>query len=216
MAEIPRLDVSENVSMIFGSLLLIHDWADSDALNRDLTTVLKEIQSQAPTVNKSNAGGWQSPGNLVQHEAPAVQALKHRIETLIFNLTDQVIRDDGQQRVFRLIIDAWGNINRHGDYNVVHAHPNCMWSGCYYVDQGQPDTSIPQNGLLEIIDPREAANYIQIRNTIFDAKQFVENLPGRMVIWPSWLKHMVHPYMGEGERISIAFNVNVIEEPPKA
>ncbi len=31
-------------------------------------------------------------------------------------------------------------------------------------------------------------------------------------LWPSWVKHMVHPYVGEGERISIAFNVNVVED----
>jgi len=34
-----------------------------------------------------------------------------------------------------------------------------------------------------------------------------------MLIWPSWVKHMVHPYVGDEPRISIAFNVNVIENP---
>jgi uncharacterized protein (TIGR02466 family) len=87
-----------------------------------------------------------------------------------------------------------------------------MWSGVYYITQGDPDTSIPQNGMLELFDPRDAANYIQIQHTIFDAKQFIENIPGRMVMWPSWLKHMVHPFKGDSERISIAFNVNVVEE----
>jgi hypothetical protein len=33
-----------------------------------------------------------------------------------------------------------------------------------------------------------------------------------MLLWPSWLKHWVHPYQGDGERISVAFNVNVIEQ----
>jgi hypothetical protein len=30
---------------------------------------------------------------------------------------------------------------------------------------------------------------------------------GMMVVFPSWLYHFVNPYFGDGERISIAFNV---------
>jgi hypothetical protein len=28
-----------------------------------------------------------------------------------------------------------------------------------------------------------------------------------MLLFPSWLQHTVHPFAGDGERISIAFNV---------
>ena len=63
-----------------------------------------------------------------------------------------------------------------------------------------------------MLDPREAANYVQVTGTVLDARAFFENPPGRMLLWPSWVKHMVHPYVGDGERISIAFNVNVLEQ----
>ena len=89
-----------------------------------------------------------------------------------------------------------------------------MWSGVYYVAPGEPDKSVPYSGMLELLDPRESANYIQIQNTVLDARTFIENVPGRMVLFPSWLKHMVHPFAGEGVRISIAFNVNVVEGQP--
>ncbi len=203
--------------MLFGSLLVVHDWPDSEELNRDLAELLllKEAEDK-DGLHRSNAGGWQSSGNLVSWPEPCAQQLRQRIETLVFNLMDQIIRDQGHKRFFRLIIDCWGNINRSGDYNVVHTHPNCMWSGVYYVSKGQPDPAIPQNGMLEIIDPREAANYIQVKNTILDAREFVDNVPGRMLLWPSWLKHMVHPYTGEGERISIAYNVTVVEQDQPA
>ena len=203
--------------MLFGSILVVHDWPDSVELNKQLEALVLEREESARDKNqyRSNAGGWQSPGNLITWKEEPVRELHHRIETLVFNLIDQIIRDDGRQRQFRLITDAWANVNRHGDYNVVHTHPNCMWSGVYYVTKGQPDPAIAQNGLLEILDPREAANYIQIKNTILDGREFVENVPGRMLLWPSWLKHMVHPYSGEGARVSIAFNVTVVEEQPR-
>ena len=212
--QVQRLDISQSMSSLFGTVFVAHDWPESEALNRQLAELLlaKEQSGSKQGVHRSNAGGWQSPGNLIGWPDPPVQELKRRIETVVFNLVDRIIRDQGRQRQFRLLIDAWGNINRSGDYNVVHTHPNCMWSGVYYVARGNPDPSIPQNGLLELLDPREAANYIQIGNTILDGREFIENAPGRMLLWPGWMKHMVHPYTGSGERISIAYNVNVIEE----
>ena len=33
--------------------------------------------------------------------------------------------------------------------------------------------------------------------------------PGVMIAFPSYLKHYVHPFFGEGERIVIAANVKV-------
>ena len=207
-------DLSQSINTLFGTLLVLHDWPDSELLNQQLAQLLLQRERVYPDqgMNRSNAGGWQSSGNLMGWPEPPVQELKQRIEGLVFSLLHRIDRNPGQPRRFRLLLDAWGNINRHGDYNVVHTHPNCMWSGCYYISRGTPDTTIPQNGLLELLDPREAANYLQVSNTILDGREFIDNQPGRMLLWPSWMKHMVHPYTGSGERISIAFNVNVVEE----
>ena len=110
------------------------------------------------------------------------------------------------------MFDSWANVCRNGNYNVVHSHPNAMYSIVYYVSSGAPDESIPYAGMLELLDPREATTYIQVPNTILDARMFITNRPGRMVVFPSWIKHMVHPFVGSGVRISIACNVNVMEE----
>ena len=213
---VQKIDINQSTASLFGTILVVHDWPDSEPLNRQLAEMLltRERSPDGKGMHRSNAGGWQSPGNLIAWPDAPVKTLKQRIEAVVFNLMDHINRDRSRQRQFRLLIDAWGNINRNGNYNVVHTHPNCMWSGCYYVSKGNPDPSIPQNGLLELLDPREAANYLQISNTILDGREFIDNVPGRMLLWPSWMKHMVHPYTGSGERISIAYNVNVIEEPP--
>ena len=31
-----------------------------------------------------------------------------------------------------------------------------------------------------------------------------------MLVFPSWHQHMVHPFFGTGERISIAFNIQLL------
>ncbi len=212
--QVPDFDIKQSLTMLFATPLVIHDWPESDAFNEELKSLLmrKKASPEKKNVVRSNAGGWQSPGNLMTWTEPCIGIFKKRIEKLVSNLLQELVRDDGRNRSFRLLIDAWANINRRGDYNVVHTHPNCMWSGVYYVSRGAPDAEVPHGGLLELLDPREAANYIQVSNTVLDGREFVDNQPGRMLLWPSWVKHMVHPYFGDDERISVAFNVNVIEQ----
>jgi len=212
--QVPDFDVRKSLNMLFATPFVLHDWPDSEQLNKELAELIlgKEKSDKHGYGTRSNAGGWQSPGNLITWPEPCISELKQRIETIVFKLIGELVRKDGTERTFTLLIDSWANINRNGDYNVVHTHPNCMWSGVYYVQPGVPDKTIPYSGLLEILDPREAANYIQIRNTVLDAREFVDNVPGRMLLWPSWMKHWVHPFAGTGERISIAYNVNVIEK----
>jgi uncharacterized protein (TIGR02466 family) len=211
--QVPDFDIRKSLSMVFATHLVVHDWPNSESLNNDLQELVlgKEAGDIKNGITRSNAGGWQSAGNLITWKERCIETFRQRIEKVVTNLLQELIRDEGRNRSFRLLIDSWANINRRGDYNVVHTHPNCMYSGVYYVTPGKPDPDVPHGGLLELLDPREAHNYIQVTNTVLDARHFIENKPGRMLLWPSWVKHMVHPYVGEGERISIAFNVNVVE-----
>lgn len=212
--QVADFNIRKSLSMVFATPLVVHDWPDSESHNAELQHLVlgKAADDAKNDITRSNAGGWQSAGNLITWKEPCIETLRQRIEKLVTKLLQELIRDEGRDRSFRLLIDSWANVSRRGDYNVVHTHPNCMWSGVYYVTPGKPDPDVPYGGLLELLDPREAHNYIQIANTVMDARHFFENKPGRMLLWPSWVKHMVHPYVGEGERISIAFNVNVVED----
>lgn len=209
-----NFDIGKSLTMQFGTPLVSYRWPASEEMNEGLTKlILREEESDDEGRGvRSNAGGWQSRGNLIMRPEPEFQALKQRMETMVFGLLGALVRKDGTKRTFTLLFDSWANVCRNGNYNVVHTHPNAMWSIVYYVAAGEPDASIPYSGLLELLDPRESANYIQVPNTVLDARTFVENRPGRMVLFPSWVKHMVHPFVGSGVRISIACNVNVVEE----
>jgi uncharacterized protein (TIGR02466 family) len=212
--QVPDFDIRKSLSMVFATPLVVHDWPNSESLNNDLQELVlgKEADDAQNGITRSNSGGWQSEGNLITWKESCIETFRQRIEKVVSNLLQELIRDEGKNRSFRLLIDSWANVNRRGDYNIVHTHPNCMYSGVYYVTPGKPDPEVAHGGLLELLDPREAHNYIQVTNTVLDARHFYENKPGRMLLWPSWVKHMVHPYVGEGERISIAFNVNVVED----
>jgi len=208
-----EFDINKSLTMQFGTPFVSYQWPDSEKMNQGLAELIlaEEKSDDEGRGIRSNAGGWQSRGNLITRPEPEIQELKQRMETMVFNLLGTIVRKDGTERTFTLLFDSWANVCRKGNYNVVHTHPNAMWSIVYYVAAGEPDDSIPYSGLLELLDPRESANYIQVPNTVLDARNFIENRPGRMVLFPSWVKHMVHPFVGSGVRISIACNVNVVE-----
>jgi hypothetical protein len=45
----------------------------------------------------------------------------------------------------------------------------------------------------------------------FGQKALVRPRAGAMVVFPGWMYHFANPYLGQGERISIAFNVRTSE-----
>lgn len=218
MATDADFDINQCLSTMFGTPFLSYQFPDSDKLNQQIMAMVlaEEAGDDKGRGIRSNAGGWQSRGNLLTRGDSCMIELKRRIEEVVFQMLGAIIRKDGSERSFRLLFDSWANVCRNGNYNVVHTHPNAMWSIVYYVSAGEPDPSIPYAGMLELLDPRESANYIQVPNTILDARMFIENKPGRLVLFPSWVKHMVHPFVGSGVRVSIAVNVNVVEEMPSS
>ncbi len=77
----------------------------------------------------------------------------------------------------------------------------------YYVEVGRPDPDNGRNGRIELHDPRILSN-MSILNSFGFARSFlIDPEPGKMVMFPSWMKHSVHPFYGTFDRISIACNV---------
>jgi uncharacterized protein (TIGR02466 family) len=102
-----------------------------------------------------------------------------------------------------MITGCWANVNPPGSYHPTHAHPNNFLSGVYYVDAPGSGTD------LVFQDPRP----ISIMPWSGKPTRMTANAstaqpqPGRMVIFPSWLRHHVPTNEGTTERISISFNL---------
>ena len=98
-----------------------------------------------------------------------------------------------------------GDASKHD----LHAHPGSVISGVYYLKVGENTPPIIFK------DPREYYKYIHYKQ-IFGNNSAYTLLPehavpvhdGLIMMWPSWLEHEVPLSSSDGERITIAFNLD--------
>ena len=107
--------------------------------------------------------------------------------------------------------DAWFHITRKGGYFPLHNHPMASWSGVYCVDPGQNGVG-DSGGLLSFPDPngtaamfKDAANQRLKLPYSHSTREYLLEA-GQLIIFPSWLMHQVTPFLGNGARVTVAFN----------
>ena len=187
--------------------MLIRKGAGSEALNAALVahvTALRDAEANAPAVSRSGIGGWRTGDDFLQAEAPSPRALRDLMAGAVQELLATAKPGAIEGRITRLY--GWANLNRAGDYNTIHSHPTSQWSGVYYASVGQSDPARPLGGVIEFQDPRGAPQAQPFPGFDFGHKLRLVPEAGLLLVFPSWLLHMVHPFHGQGERISIAFN----------
>jgi uncharacterized protein (TIGR02466 family) len=190
----------EHIALAFATPISTYLWPDSDELNVALKNVILQKEKDEQGVKRSNVGGWHSKQDLFSWPSDCVGTLKDRVIACTSDMIRIVTKPKSPQ--LNLQLECWANVARRGNYNAMHDHTAAIWSGVYYVSQGEPDGNDPHNGKLELLDPRVGVNMFGELNTNY----LVDPIPGLMVMFPGWLKHMVRPFSGSGERISIAFN----------
>lgn len=197
----------KQITMAFATPIVTFPWPDSDALNAELKALILENESHNAGLTRSNVGAWHSDLGIFSWDAECIRTLKNRVRLAAIELTRNTLREPNRRFTARYRIDGWANVVRSGQYHSAHNHPNNWWSGVYYVSIGEADPELPFNGQIELLDPRLGPNMVSIPDSIFELRYTVPTKEGLMVLFPSWLVHYVHPYVGTGERISIAFNV---------
>ena len=181
---------TKNMAMAFGTPIISHPWPNSEALNKELAEVILANESESEGMTRSNVGGWHSELDFFDWDYPCIEALKKRVEEMTIELTRAITVVKEGTRSFKYRLSGWANVSRNGHYNGVHNHPNCLWSGTYYVQSGKPAEGHRNNGKLELLDPRAGVQLIHMEGTVLTGRYVVDPLPGLMIMFPAWLNHM--------------------------
>jgi len=175
--------------------------------NKELEDQINQVFLSNKGVSKSNVGGWHSEEDLLKWGGGGVKWLQSWIVNSVGSLSSAI--SGGESYQGKLELNAWANVNTYGNYNNIHTHPACAWSGVYYVKVGELNADYPKSGSIEFLDPRAGSEMVLSPKIPFGREKIIQPKEGEIIIFPSWLKHWVHPYWGLGKRISIAFNVRM-------
>ena len=188
------------INQFFPTCVWVHKVDDAVELNRHLRNEVTKLRTQFPP----RAGaicGWQSPGSLHTSEAfaPLLRYLFAASQGVFEFLSYEYERLD--------ITNCWANVNLRGHSNRDHVHPNNYLSGVYYV-------TVPEgSGRILFRDPRAQAMIfvpaVKQRSPFNSDEHAITPEEGDLILFHSWLPHMVEPNQSDQERISIAFNVTL-------
>ena len=167
--------------------------------NETLSNNIVNWSQQDPGVKKTNMNGW--------HSKPEMH-LKSEYQQLVqelYKMQEEIYQEEWLDRQPKLG-NMWANINYPGGYNRPHVHPNCLFSGVYYVKSNK------NSGVFIANDPRPGIQTMMpTRKPGRPPKHLwrevhLEPIPGRIIMFPAWLWHCVEPNQSNDIRISISFN----------
>ena len=167
--------------------------------NNQLTQDIVNWSNQDKGVSKTNYKGWHSTTDM--GNKPEYQLLV----TELLRMQKEIYDNEHIDRQAKLG-NMWANINPPGGMNQPHIHPNALFSGVYYVK------SQPNCGRLKIYDPRPGVQLnMPSRKPGNPGKDlwreaYIDPIPGRIVMFPSWLWHAVEENKSNDIRISVSFN----------
>lgn len=159
-----------------------------------------KIRDSRVDVTSNWGNGFQIP--LLREKVPVIEEFTQHI----YQSFEGFLRSIGLGEIDAdITADAWIVVSRTGGYNAPHIHPHGTFSSIYYVSI--PERPSPQ-GYLELVNPLGSAALQSFGST----NQLVEPKEGTLMFFPSHLMHGVHPFEGEGERISLNFDYTIVQK----
>lgn len=198
---------------LFETPLLVLDLPDAEALNAAVLEWLPGRRARDPGIQRANGGGWHSTPDLTVSGDPLCARLMNRL----VGTAQQMLRlhysqDDRPAPPFGVAVQAWLMVLGVNDYVLPHDHAGAHWSAAYYVDPGDGPLDGP-SGCIAFLHPVNGLP--QIPGLPSEGTEFsVRPQAGRLVLFPAWLKHYVHPYRGARDRVVVSFNLTLRAGPP--
>ena len=184
---------------LFPTIIYVKDLPNPNELNSYLEKHIVEWSKNDTGVKKTNVNGWHSKTDMNQRKE------YDPLSNELFQMQAEIIEEEHLDIQPRLG-NMWANINPPGGYNNSHIHPNSLFSGVYYIkaqpNSGRLSVMDPRPGVQQNMPPRKKVKFPRelCRDTYYDP------VPGRIIMFPSWMWHKVEPNKSHDIRISVSFN----------
>lgn len=174
--------ISIFATQIWGFILNDHKYQSKDYID-----AVEVLESTTPSAKKSNFGGYQTHDNL--HLVPVFREFVTTIQKIASQCINYPLK----------ITEMWGNINYKHCANGAHTHGGAL-SGVFYL-QAPKDC-----GRLILCNPAVRSDGHVLRTPNYPI--IPENYA--LILFPSWLEHYVEPNTSDQTRISLSFNLSIV------
>lgn len=205
------IPLTPDIFSVFGAPVLVRQIPGWETVNGGLKSQILAMRDEDPGSDTKSHEGWQSAtflwGMPPSDEFKVWQGWVHdsmlRMAALLTEETDlSKVQVD-------YVAGGWAYINQPGDYRDPHVYPEVDWASVYFVACADPDPGWDRNGQFELRDPRIMAQSSKLGGYGFARSLMIDPEPGKMILFPAWMEHGVHPSYGEGEQVAIACNIRV-------
>jgi len=173
------------------------------ALNAHLDTMHTDLREH---VDQTLRHGTQTAPSLLEGRNALLGALRQRIEEAVRIYIGRMPRDDGdhplngRRRTGFTFAGSWSSrLHDHG-FHANHVHPQGWISSCYYV--AVPDIALDasaRQGWIKFGEP-------SFKTAMPAVRRAVQPVPGRLVLFPSYMWHGTIPFHAATARTTIAFD----------
>ena len=163
-----------------------------NAISADEITFIKK---QDKIVNFSN---YSSKNNHLL-DCLELKNLKEQLQLHLKNVFEKIYCPTNDVEIY--ITQSWANFTTKNQSHHKHNHPNSFLSGVYYVDAKDDRIIFCKDDLKELLRIESKSWNIFNSNTWWYPVK-----TGTLIVFPSYLTHMVDIYLKDTPRISIAFN----------
>jgi hypothetical protein len=200
------------IRSLFATPLCVHFVPIANDVNTDLRPlILTKVEGELPkrgqgTYIREDFKEW---GN---HHAGT-------LSTVVSDLADSLTASRAGGRVkTEWKIAARACVRIKGEYQEMTARPGSFWSGIYFVDDGYANSDDETlGGQVELGDPRGSLPAMAAPQLSFRMpggqsagySEIVRPQTGMILLHPSWLPRGQRRYDGDGQRITVEFNLAV-------
>jgi|TARA_B100001094_G_scaffold177055_1_gene171018 uncharacterized protein (TIGR02466 family) len=180
-------------------------------VDTDNQDVINEAVQVAETQRSNTTNPWSSDIQSTFKFDEYINVLKDQCPLLskhIYKHIHQYLAELAVDPPYTLVNldESWYNYSQPGMWQEFHMHPESDISGIFYV------TAPKDSGNIMFNPPASAYNFHKLTHRAKNMQPNIwfEPIVGRLLLWPSYLEHMVVKNKSNEERISIAFNVKLI------
>ncbi|MDP2710672.1 MAG: putative 2OG-Fe(II) oxygenase [Solirubrobacteraceae bacterium] len=202
----------------------LHRYGGADRLHPELLEVFAQLRTAQQRQRGEKPGPFFASDDDLT-ERVKLDGFKDFLRFIVQSLGETVKKANGEAWAGRELDlrvgfqGMWFQCSRDGTYHDIHTHGNCSWSAAYIVQIDEPEQRVSHpvygaaNGVTRLYGPHFATlggAFVDVGNAYLQPPHLdIEPIPGRLLLFPSWLAHKAMPYDGEKERVIISFNASI-------